>query len=129
VPDALLPARSREYFAVQAERRLDSTLVAVRDGEVVGLAIVDGDELWQLGVAESARGTGAAGTLMAAVEERIARGHERAWLAVVPGNARARAFYERCGWHDLGPLTYQAATLEGVPVPVRVHRYGKELVA
>jgi hypothetical protein len=34
-----------------------------------------------------------------------ANGHRKAWLAVVAGNARARAFYERAGWVDEGPST------------------------
>ena len=45
----------------------------------------------------------------------------QAWLAVVPGNTRARAVYARNGWRDTGGMTYDAPTRSGrtVPVPVR----------
>jgi ribosomal protein S18 acetylase RimI-like enzyme len=128
VPDALLAARQPDYFVAQAERRVGSTLVAIGDdGEIVGVAIIDGAELWQLGIADTARGTGVARSVLTAVERRIGVEHPQAWLAVVPGNTRARAFYAKCGWRDLGPSTYDALTLTGDTVPVPIHRYAKDL--
>ena len=64
---------------------------------------------------------------MAEAERRVrANGHRRAWLAVVAGNARARAFYERAGWVDEGPFEYAAAAEDGaITVPCR--RYAKAL--
>jgi hypothetical protein len=57
-------------------------------------------------------------------EERVgAAGHVSAWLAVVPGNARARRFYERRGWADDGPFDYLAPG--GIAVPCR--RYVKRV--
>ena len=53
-------------------------------------------------------------------------GHASAWLAVVGGNARARAFYERQGWVDEGQFTHDAPGPEG-PIPVTAHRYVKTL--
>ena len=47
----------------------------------------------------------------------------RAWLAVVAGNARARAFYRRRGWADEGPFEHRAPG--GFTVPC--HRYAKPL--
>ncbi len=35
-----------------------------------------------------------------------------AWLAVVVGNARARRFYEKHGWHDDGDLPYEVTAGE-----------------
>jgi ribosomal protein S18 acetylase RimI-like enzyme len=65
---------------------------------------------------------------MAEAERRIkANGYARAWLAVVPGNARARAFYERAGWRDEGAFDYEAAA-EGGPIAVPCRRYVKDLV-
>jgi hypothetical protein len=52
--------------------------------------------------------------------------HTRAWLAVVAGNARARAFYERHGWRDAGPFIYHAETEAGA-FPVPSHRYEIDL--
>ena len=47
-------------------------------------------------------------------------------LAVVAGNARARAFYERCGWRDAGPVDYTASSENG-PVSVPCQRYAKRV--
>lgn len=127
VPEALLPHRDPDYFARQARALSGSTLVAVDDdGEVLGIVIVSGDEVVQLAVAGSARRGGVGAALLAAAEAEIAREHDRAWLAVVPGNTRARRFYEKHGWHDEGPETYPAPAS---PDPVPVHRYVKPVAA
>jgi hypothetical protein len=60
--------------------------------------------------------------LAVAVQEIRRAGHDRAWLAVVAGNARARAFYARQGWTDGGPFSYLADTEHG-PMAVPAHRY------
>jgi GNAT superfamily N-acetyltransferase len=54
-------------------------------------------------VTASARGSGVAGALLTEGERQIAAGFDTAWLDVVTGNARARAFYARQGWRDTGP--------------------------
>lgn len=41
-------------------------------------------------------------------EIEIANDHRRAFLAIVDGNTRARQFYERHGWHDVGTFDYYA---------------------
>ena len=65
--------------------------------------------------------------LMAEAERQVAaNGHRKAWLAVVAGNARARAFYERAGWSDEGPFDYAAAG-EGGTIAVPCRRYTKLL--
>lgn len=121
VPDALLAHRTPAHFATRAVDRVDRSWVGVADGEVVGFVTVEGDELEQLFVLAAARGTGLAADLLRTGQEAIrAAGHEVAWLAVVAGNARARAFYARQGWVDTGPLAYEAGTDEGtVVVPCR----------
>jgi len=55
-----------------------------------------------------------------------ANGRDRAWLAVAPGNARARRFYERRGWIDEGLFDYPAATADG-PMAVPCRRYVKRV--
>ena len=71
------------------------------------------------------RGTGVAAALLAEAERLVAAGgHERAWLAVAVGNARARRFYEKNGWIDEGVFDYPAATADR-PTPVPCHRYVK----
>jgi ribosomal protein S18 acetylase RimI-like enzyme len=101
--------------------------VAVVSGEVVGFTMVVADELEQIYVAARLRGVGVADALITDAERRItAAGHDRAWLAVAPGNTRARRFYERRGWTDDGPFEYPA---EGGSEPVQVpaQRYVKTL--
>jgi GNAT superfamily N-acetyltransferase len=88
--------------------------------------VVD-DEVEQVYVAQAHRGTAVAAALLAEAERLVAAGgHERAWLAVVAGNTRARRFYERNGWADEGPFEHSA---EGPAGPIRVpaHRYVKRL--
>lgn len=134
VPDALHRYRDDVGgFRDRVPSRIPGTTVAVDDAssssepEVVGFVTVDGSELEQLFVLRSARGGGVAGDLLRAGEAAIAAGgHDPAWLAVVAGNARARRFYEREGWHDAGPLDYSAEIPSGtVTVPCR--RYEKRV--
>ncbi len=127
VPDVLLIVRTSESFAARAAARVGDTLVAEVAGEVVGFAMTEDDEVDQVYVAPSGRGSGAATALLGEAERRIRdAGHASAWLAVVGGNARARAFYERQGWVDEGQFTHDAPGPEG-PIPVTAHRYVKTL--
>jgi GNAT superfamily N-acetyltransferase len=90
--------------------------------------VVD-DEIEQVYVAAAHRGTGVAGVLLDEAERLVrANGHGKAWLAVVAGNARACAFYERAGWVDEGPFDY-AATAEDRTIAVPCRRYTKLLKA
>lgn len=80
-------------------------------------------------MAAACRGTGVAGMLLAEAERLVGKhGHDRAWLAVAAGNARARHFYERQGWVDEGSFNYPAEGPDG-PIPVPCHRYVKRLDA
>jgi GNAT superfamily N-acetyltransferase len=125
VPQELVEARTDESFRTRAADRVADTTVAVVDGAVAGFTMVVGDEVEQVYVSAGHRGTGVAGVLMAEAERQVrANGHERAWLAVVAGNRRARAFYERADWRDEGPFDYTAAS-EGGPIVVPCHRYTK----
>jgi GNAT superfamily N-acetyltransferase len=125
VPQELVEARTEESFRIRAADRIPDTTVATVGGDVAGFVMVVGDEVEQVYVSAPHRGTGVAGVLMAEAERQVREnGHERAWLAVVAGNTRARAFYERAGWSDEGPLDYPAATESG-PVAVPCRRYIK----
>lgn len=121
VPPELAEARTDESFRIRAAARVADTTVATVDGVVAGFVMVVGDEVEQVYVAATHRGTGVAAVLMTEAERQVkANGHRGAWLAVVAGNARARAFYERAGWRDEGSFDYPAATENGlVPVPCR----------
>jgi GNAT superfamily N-acetyltransferase len=127
VPEDLVAARTKESFRARAVARAGEVTVAVVDGAVAGFVLVVDDEVEQVYVAASHRGTGVAAALMGDAERQVrANGHADAWLAVVAGNRRARAFYERAGWHDEGPFLYGAATERG-PIDVPCHRYVKQL--
>jgi GNAT superfamily N-acetyltransferase len=122
-------ARGRENGSVLPEAGIgtaDAT-VAIVDAAVVGFVMVVDDEVEQVYVAAGHRGTGVAHGLMGEAERRVLEsGHRKAWLAVVAGNGRARAFYERAGWVDEGPFDY-AAVAGGATIAVPCRRYTKLL--
>lgn len=127
VPEELVALRTRESFDTRAGAQVADTVVADVDGEVAGFVMVVDDEVEQVYVAATHRGTGLAAMLLAEAE-RLVRvgGHARAWLAVAPGNARARRFYERSGWTDEGRFDYPASVERGT-LPVPCHRYVKQV--
>jgi GNAT superfamily N-acetyltransferase len=126
VPKALLPHRGLESFRARVPERLIGTTVASVGSIIVGFVTVLGDELEQLNVAESARGGGTAVALIRHAERVIAEHFEMAWLAASTGNARARRFYAREGWRDVGPFEYEAQVASGT-IAVPCHRYEKHL--
>jgi len=127
VPDELVEARTDESFARRAVARIADTTVAVVGGAVAGFVMVVDDEVEQVYVSRDHRGQGIADALIAEAEAQVrANGHATAWLAVVAGNARARAFYERAGWRDEGPFDYAAAGDDG-PIAVPCHRYTRSV--
>ncbi len=113
VPDGLYAHRQAEHFTALVASRILTTTVGVIDDAVIGFVTVREDEIEEMYVDASARGTGAAATLLTHGEGVIAEKHDTAWLAVVEGNARARRFYERCGWADTGAHDYTAETTDG----------------
>jgi putative acetyltransferase len=115
VPEGLTKRRTAEAFHDRVTRRVaetDETTVADADGVIAGFIMIDGDEAEQVYVDRSFRGSGLASTLLTEAERQIAAaGHDVAWLAVVRGNARARAFYAKQGWVDEGDLDYPVTAL------------------
>jgi GNAT superfamily N-acetyltransferase len=126
VPEALLAHRELASFLRRVPERLASTTLATLGERIVGFVTVCEDELEQLFVEASVRGSGAAVALLRHGERSIAQRFERAWLAVVAGNARARRFYAREGWSDAGPFDYAAQVPEG-SIAVPCHRYEKHV--
>lgn len=121
VPAGLVAARTRASFEERVDALLPRAVVAEVDGELAGFVALDGDELDLLFVDAAARGTGIAGHLVTAAEERGAT-----WLSVVTGNARARRFYERHGYVDAGP-EQETITVAGSTYVVESRRYVKQL--
>ena len=127
VPEELVEVRTEESFRARAADHAGQMTVAVINGAIAGFVLVVEDEVEQVYVAAAHRGTGVAAALMREAERRVrANGYSETWLAVVAGNRRARAFYERSGWRDEGPFMYAAATERG-PIDVPCHRYVKQL--
>jgi GNAT superfamily N-acetyltransferase len=126
VPEALLPHRHIENFRQRVPPRLPETTVATIAGQVIGFVTVREDEVEQVYVTAAARGTGVADVLMRHAEQVIARHFDNAWLSVVDGNARARRFYKRSGWHDAGAIDYRAE-IQGGTIPVPCRRYEKQV--
>jgi GNAT superfamily N-acetyltransferase len=127
VPQELVQARTEDSFRVRAAERVGDTTVATVDGAIAGFVMVVDDEVEQVYVSKLQRGTGVAALLLGEAERHVGgNGYGKAWLAVVAGNARARAFYERMGWIDEGPFEYAAAA-EGGLIAVPCHRYTKIL--
>jgi ribosomal protein S18 acetylase RimI-like enzyme len=123
VPEELAQHRGLDDFRRRVPVRLAGTVVATMDDRVIGFMTAHDDEIEQLYVAAEARGRGVADALLRRGEELVlANGFGRAWLAVATGNARARAFYERLGWTDAGPIEYAAQTAIG-SIAVSCHRY------
>jgi GNAT superfamily N-acetyltransferase len=92
--------------ALRRERPRGLILAAERDGQVVGFAVVGptadpegAGELYAINVDPGHWRTGAGRVLLAAAHAELARsGHAEAVLWVLPGNDRARRFYEVAGW-------------------------------
>ena len=128
VPPALVEVRTEESFHQRAAERVAHTTVAVAGDEVAGFVMVVDDEVEQVYLSRRYRGSGIAARLLTEADRQVRHsGHTSAWLAVVEGNVRARAFYERTGWVDDGPFVYAAHTEEGdMDIPCR--RYIKRVV-
>jgi diamine N-acetyltransferase len=97
-----------------------SYLIAEVDGQVAGYALLHHGaapacaelarpvELARFYVDRPWHGLGVARDLMAAVErEALDRGGNDLWLGVWERNLRAIAFYEKCGFRDVGSQTFQ----------------------
>lgn len=107
------------YGADQQTREINNrditTLIVEQDGAAIAYAQVRGDhipecvkgprplELWRFYVDASWHGRGVAQSLMERVKDVAReRGAKTLWLGVWERNDRARAFYAKCGFIDVG---------------------------
>ncbi|WP_328600485.1 GNAT family N-acetyltransferase [Mesorhizobium xinjiangense] len=96
-------------------------------GQPVGFCMIKQDELYQLFVSREARGAGVAAALLVDAEKRLAaNGVTKAWLACAIGNERAARFYEKSGWHRVGPMINELETPDGT-FQLEVWRYEKPM--
>lgn len=100
-----------------------TTLLLEIDSELAGYAMlrsgaapdcVTGDsplELWRFYIASRWHGRGLAQTLMQRLElEAHRRGGRTLWLGVWEHNSRAKAFYSKCGFTDVGSHVFVVGT-------------------
>lgn len=128
VPETLIALRTPESFAERMAAALPHVRVLGPLGAPRGFHLIKGDELNQFYLASEARGSGAAGVLMADAEMRLAEaGVATAWLACAIGNARAARFYEKSGWSLTREEVVPSETSAG-PFPLKVWRYEKRLL-
>jgi ribosomal protein S18 acetylase RimI-like enzyme len=127
MPKALTRARTLDSFHERMQTHLADVRAVGKIGAPVGFYMLEGDELYQLYVSTTARGTGAAAALIADAEIRLReRGTETAWLSCAIGNERAARFYEKSGWMFAGTFISRLETPDG-PFEVMVQRYEKRL--
>ena len=129
VPEELARIRTLDNFRERLPGLLSDTRAIGDVGNPLGFSVTKEDELYQLYVSRSARGTGAAQKLIAEAEERLAsQGFETAWLACAIGNDRAARFYEKSGWH-LARTFVSELPIPGGVFHLEVWRYEKPLQA
>ncbi len=132
VPAELLAHRTASEFERRSRTRIPQTTVAIAQpaDAVAGFVVVTGCEVEQLYVDARRRGSSVAAELLRAAETQIRGiGGSVAWLAVVPGNLRARRFYAQCGWTDTGPFDNLAEISDGATMRVPCRRYEKQLAS
>ena len=113
------------------ETRMGSTIgrmaVAIIDGEVVGFSGWEGDGIGQVFVLPAWHGRGVGAALLQAAENVLKeQGHVLIWLQCHIGNDRARAFYEKHGWHVASEMEADIGTVTGRE-PIMVWRMEKKL--
>lgn len=100
--DRMPDAHNREAL-LRAAAEQWALWVAERDGVVLGVTCVDGDEIKLLYVDPPRQGQGVGASLLAKAESAIrAGGHRRGRLWAFRDNARGLAFYARWGWKPDG---------------------------
>jgi len=127
VPNELVELRTEESFLDRVREKLNIIRVIGNVGEPIGMCFVVGEEMQQLFVAGSARGTGAAVSLLGDAEVNLKKsGVKTAWLACAIGNLRAERFYEKCGWTNVGKMIEDLETQNGI-FKLETWRFEKEL--
>jgi ribosomal protein S18 acetylase RimI-like enzyme len=126
-PEDIALHAAHTYGTSQQERELAdpdiATLLVEADGQLAGYAqlrsgvppaCVTGEkpiELWRFYIAQPWQGRGVAQALMRKVEsDAYRRGGRTLWLGVWERNARAKAFYHKNGFIDIGSHMFMVGT-------------------
>ena len=127
MPNTLVELRTYDSFLDRTQSKMNNIRVIGSISAPVGLCHIVGEELEQLFVSASARGTGAALTLIKDAQLNLKNsGVNKAWLACALGNSRAERFYKKCGWAKTGKMLEDCETTEGV-FKLEVWRFEKSL--
>jgi ribosomal protein S18 acetylase RimI-like enzyme len=127
VPAELTRVRTLDSFRERLQAALPNIRVVGPHGTPHGFSIIKDDEIYQLYVSASFRGSATAAALIDDAEAQLAqRGIQTAWLACAVGNNRAARFYEKRGWNRVGTIPYDAETTTGM-FRLEVWRYEKSL--
>ena len=121
--DAFMAGHSEAAFAAQLADEAYAFRVAESGGRLLGYAKLGPPslpydpagrrciELRQLYLLEAAKGTGVAVALMDwAIVEARRRGAEEMWLSVFSENPRARRFYARYGFEEVGEFKFMVGS-------------------
>jgi len=126
-PEDIALHTAHAYGTTQQERELAdpdiATLLVEVDGQLAGYAqlrsgvppaCVTGEEpveLWRFYIAQPWQGRGVAHALMRKVErDAYRRGGRTLWLGVWERNERAKAFYHKNGFTDVGSHVFKVGT-------------------
>ncbi|TAD88545.1 MAG: GNAT family N-acetyltransferase [Alphaproteobacteria bacterium] len=127
-PPALVALRTRAAFAERLLLLWMDAWVAEQAGRILGLVILEGDEVAHLFLDPAARGRGLGARLLAQGELVLARrGHTTARLLCARDNHSAARFYARQGWQE-GPADTQLLDLGGASVTLPMRPFTKALV-
>ena len=121
--DAFMAGHTEDVFARQLDDEAYAFRVAEAGGRLVGYAKLGPPslpydpegrrciELRQLYLLEDAKGTGTAAALMDwTLLEARRRGAEEMWLSVFSQNPRARRFYARYGFEEVGEFKFMVGS-------------------
>lgn len=114
VPPELVAVRTLSDFRARVPLIADLCRVIGPIGRPLGVCAVRTNEIYQLFVAQTAKGTGVAAQLLTEGEGRIAQAcHADGFLDCHPDNTRALRFYRRNGWCEDGLARVDLDTSKG----------------
>ena len=126
-PPDLTALRTLPDFLRRLREMGDDLRVCGPVGAPSGFCAAKKNEIYQIYVAKSARGSGVAKSLLHDGEARIAaRGYKEAKLDVIIPNTNAQKFYEKNGWLNRGIEVVDLDTSAGV-YPLRLYVFVKPL--
>lgn len=128
VPAELTKRRTPGCFTDRTGAHLAGTRIGHLNDTIAGFCMIEGNEVYQLYVAQSAQGSGLAAQLLNDAKSIIRNaGHSTAWLACSVGNSRAERFYEKSGWTNTGVKEIEVETSKG-PYPLPILRFETTLL-